>query len=459
MKKIYFTLLALLTVSMIIAQSPKAFKYQAIARDEAGNALSLWDISLRVSLLQEGTDGQVVYAETHNVQTNIYGLINLVIGEGKVVKGDFSSVRWGENRHFIKMEMDIDAGTNYKVVGTTQLYAVPYALYAEQAGSVLSSGSGSSSSSRVGVGGGENRNGGANSKFPADGDSHLNVNIGRVGIGTATPTVKLDVIGTIMASEGYNTDGDAGLSDSMNIVTNFDFVNYKFRYRTFVFKGGIITYISSKSGWVDKVGNYLDFVCEDTLLDSRNGQKYAMILIGDQCWLAKNLNIGTLIPGVTNPIEDSEIEKYCYNDSEVNCTTYGGLYQWDEAMGYVTTEGAQGICPEEWHIPSDTDWDELVNFLGGNDVAGGKLKETGFVHWLSPNTEATNSTGFTALPGGDRHYTIGSFSDLGTHVYFWSTTENGEPEVWRRMINKGWGGVDRDTYYKTYGFSVRCLKN
>jgi len=138
MKKVLLLLaLALMPGMILLAQSPQAFKYQAIARDEAGNVLSMWDVSLRVSLIQEGIDGQVVYVETHRIQTNIYGLINLIIGEGDIVNGDFTSIKWSENRHYIKMEMDINAGENYKEAGTSQLYAVPYALYAEQAGKIV----------------------------------------------------------------------------------------------------------------------------------------------------------------------------------------------------------------------------------------------------------------------------------------------------------------------------------
>jgi len=138
MKILLFLLaFALMPGMILLAQAPQAFKYQAIARDEAGNVLSFWDIGLRISIIQEGIGGQAIYVETHKTQTNIYGLINLIIGEGKVVRGDFSSIKWEENQHYIKMEMDIDGGENYKEVGISQLYAVPYALYAEQAGNLV----------------------------------------------------------------------------------------------------------------------------------------------------------------------------------------------------------------------------------------------------------------------------------------------------------------------------------
>ena len=111
------------------------------------------------------------------------------------------------------------------------------------------------------------------------------------------------------------------------------------------------------------------------------------------------------------------IEKYCYDDDPANCDVYGGLYQWDEMMGYTTTEGVQGICPVDWHIPTDAEWDILQNYLGGFNVAGGKLKEAGTIHWNAPNAGATNSSGFTALPNGYRDGGVGNFWALGTNAY------------------------------------------
>ena len=132
------------------------------------------------------------------------------------------------------------------------------------------------------------------------------------------------------------------------------------------------------------------------------GQTYSSVEIDDQCWMAENLNIGTRIDGDTDQTNNSTIEKYCYDDDTDNCDTYGGLYQWDEMMQYVTTEGTQGICPAGWHLPTDAEWTTLTNFLGGESVAGGKMKEEGLDHWQTPNTGATNSSGFTGLPGGFR---------------------------------------------------------
>ena len=187
------------------------------------------------------------------------------------------------------------------------------------------------------------------------------------------------------------------------------------------------------------------------------GQTYSSVEIDDQCWMAENLNIGTRIDGDTDQTNNSTIEKYCYDDDTDNCDTYGGLYQWDEMMQYVTTEGTQGICPAGWHLPTDAEWTTLTNFLGGESVAGGKMKEEGLDHWQTPNTGATNSSGFTGLPGGFRG-PDGSFSNLTDAAYFWSSSEDGA-NAWSRFLYYGSAQVHQYTDDKPNGLSVRCLRD
>ena len=192
------------------------------------------------------------------------------------------------------------------------------------------------------------------------------------------------------------------------------------------------------------------------------GQTYNTVQIGDQSWMRENLNVGSMIFSVgagelqTN---NGVIEKYCYGNSTDNCVIYGGLYEWNESMQYLTIEGAQGICPVDWHIPTDEEFTALVNYLAGSGTAGGKMKEAGFAHWTSPNTGATNESGFTALPGGFRNYFNGSFDHLGSNGYFWSSSKEGPNNAWSRTL--GWlnANVARYYDYKDDGFSVRCLKD
>lgn len=209
--------------------------------------------------------------------------------------------------------------------------------------------------------------------------------------------------------------------------------------------------------------------CGDILVDTRDSQTYATVQIGSQCWMAENLNIGTFIDGSNNQTNNSIIEKYCYSNDTNNCNTYGGLYQWDEMMKYSNTSGTQGICPNGFHLPTDSEWMALeeevestssVNWSAtgfrGTDV-GGNLKETTFTHWSSPNTGATNSSGFTSRPSGNRG-TSGSFGMQMFNTSFWSSDENGS-DAWIRLIYWNMSLAGRFTNTKEDGSSVRCIRN
>ncbi|MFH1159928.1 MAG: FISUMP domain-containing protein [bacterium] len=188
------------------------------------------------------------------------------------------------------------------------------------------------------------------------------------------------------------------------------------------------------------------------------GQTYTSVIIGMQCWMKENLNIGVAILGSEEQTNNAIIEKYCYDNNSTNCTTYGGLYQWNEMMQYVTTPGTQGICPTGWHLPTDAEWTRLTTYLGGEPVAGGKMKETGTTHWLSPNTGATNSSGFTALPGGVRGST--NFANLTYYAFFWSSSQVDATYAWYRRLNYDYEGVYRLLNGdKTYGYSTRCVQD
>ena len=186
------------------------------------------------------------------------------------------------------------------------------------------------------------------------------------------------------------------------------------------------------------------------------GQVYNTILIGDQCWLKENLNVGTMIPGNNTQYANGIFEKYCYDNDPANCDEYGGLYQWNEMMNYSTTPGVQGICPLGWHLPTKQECTILINFLGGTNIAGGKMKETGTTHWQSPNTSATNESGFTALPGGFRT-TSGDFNYLGSDGCFWASTDSYTTNAWSVALENQNSIAFLCTYGINNGISVRCL--
>jgi uncharacterized protein (TIGR02145 family) len=196
-----------------------------------------------------------------------------------------------------------------------------------------------------------------------------------------------------------------------------------------------------------------------TACTDADNNNYSTVTIGAQTWMAENLNVGSRINGMQEQTNNGITEKYCYNDADSNCVIYGGLYQWDEAMQYVTIEGAQGICPAGWHVPTDSEWTILTDYLGGEVIAGGKLKETDTTHWNSPNTGATNESGFTALPGGYR-YGSGAYYYMGYSGSWWSSTAYSSTDAWYRYLYYFYASVYRSGHYsETGGYSVRCLRD
>ncbi|MBN3034195.1 MAG: hypothetical protein JW861_01300, partial [Bacteroidales bacterium] len=205
--------------------------------------------------------------------------------------------------------------------------------------------------------------------------------------------------------------------------------------------------------------------CGNPMLDSRDGQFYTTVETGTQCWMAGNLNIGTMIPGTSNQTNNGTIEKYCYDDNPAQCDEYGGLYQWDEMMRYLTIPGFEGICPNGWHVPTDAEWCILEQYVDPNITCsstgwrgvdgGGKLKEAGYAHWALPNTGATNFSGFTALPGGGKSPS-GSFFDLTYYGYSWSSSAYG-PGAWYRSLSNTNAQVFRNSNNKLNSYSVRCV--
>jgi uncharacterized protein (TIGR02145 family) len=203
------------------------------------------------------------------------------------------------------------------------------------------------------------------------------------------------------------------------------------------------------------------------------GQIYKTVQVGSQCWFKENLNAGTMINGSGDQINNGTLEKYCYENHPDNCNIYGGLYQWNEMMEYSTTPGIQGICPAGWHLPTDGEFCTLATFVDptvdcnlvlytGTDGAG-KMKSTGTIEagtglWYDPNTGATNSSGFTTLPGGTRWFDA-SFGYLGEVGGFPTSSQKYATTAWFWGMNNFSTVLVRDNYSKQAGFSVRCLKD
>lgn len=191
------------------------------------------------------------------------------------------------------------------------------------------------------------------------------------------------------------------------------------------------------------------------------GQTYNTVLVGSQCWLRENLNAGVMIQGPQAQSDNGVKEKYCYDNDPANCTAYGGLYQWSEAMQYSNSPGAQGICPPGWHVPTDADWCTLSTFLdpsvncsyfgwSGTD-AGTKMKSMS--GWGSGN--GTNSSGLNVLPAG---YYDSAFSGVGQYTALWSSSLFSNLPLYR-ALSSYYPKIYRSSATLSVGYSVRCLKN
>jgi uncharacterized protein (TIGR02145 family) len=204
---------------------------------------------------------------------------------------------------------------------------------------------------------------------------------------------------------------------------------------------------------------------DKTTITDIEGNSYKVVKIGTQVWMAENLktakyNDGTKIPNVTDKTQWSNLTSgaWCYYDNNVaNNAKYGKLYNWYAVS--KTTNGNKNVCPTGWHVPTDAEWTVLTDYLGGESVAGDKLKEVGRRSWIRPNTDCTNESLFTGLPGGGR-YDGGRYADIGYYGIWWSSTENGSSDAWfRYLINCNGTSYRIFGKPKRNGFSVRCLRD
>lgn len=212
----------------------------------------------------------------------------------------------------------------------------------------------------------------------------------------------------------------------------------------------IVTDIPSTS----KSTNFEFVECKDA-----NGNYYSVVRIGNQMWMAENMKATKYRTGddIINLTNNSDwgmfsISSWCSYSNDVNYDTYGKLYNW-----YAVSD-SRNIAPIGWHVPSDADWTVLTTALGGESMAGAKLKETGISHWSTENNYSTNESGFSAFPSGYR-LTSGTFNNLSNFGYWWCSTENNTSYGWYRYISKSNTLITKDYYNKNAGFSLRCVKD
>ena len=243
--------------------------------------------------------------------------------------------------------------------------------------------------------------------------------------------------------EPANTSGDIGIGilqgTGKYIIWEADEEDYTLNYNQFQFK--VIAY---------------DYPAIDI-----DGNVYKTVHIGDQIWMAENLKVtryrnGDAIPYLVENESwiSTSTGAYCvYGNMPSIADTYGNMYNW-----YAVDE-SRNIAPIGWHIPTVEEWQVLFDYLGGDSVAGGKMKETGTIHWFSPNTGATNESGFTGLPGGYRNAQgNGTFYGKNAHGHFWSSTESGN-YGYKWVLISNYTYVDGGEAFKRFGYSVRCVRD
>lgn len=217
--------------------------------------------------------------------------------------------------------------------------------------------------------------------------------------------------------------------------------------------------------------------CPGTPTVEYEGKVYHTIQIFSQCWMKENLNVGTMINSNQDMTDNGLIEKYCHDNVASRCNSYGGLYRWGELMQYIIEQGARGICPPGWHIPTDEEWKVLEGTVDSThgigdpewdldwkyrgDDAGTNLKET--YDWYLDG-DGTDLFGFSALPGGfrwpvDSFGGGGEFSGYKIFTYFWTSTETPSHIVWSRDLSSYYPGVYRVARVKGGAYSVRCLRD
>jgi uncharacterized protein (TIGR02145 family) len=369
-RKFFSVTIMLLLTSMLQAQAPQRFSYQAIIRNASGALLGNQSIGMRVSILKKSATGTASYVETHATSTNAQGLVNLEIGGGTVVSGSMSGINWGTDTFFIKTETDPAGGTNYTLVSSTSLKSVPYAMHAATSGNGLTNGTSN------------------NQIMYWNGSSWVALNPGTNGQ-------------VLTICNGVLTWTSGGLcATALGECQTQNYLNPSISY-------GVV---------YDQEGN-----------------KYKTVKIGIQEWMAENIRTsiyrnGDIIPNVSNSASWTSLTSgaSCWynNDSAKNHCSLGKMYNW------FAVADQRRICPIGWHVPSDSELTILTDFLGGELVSGGKMKSSS--GW-NGNTNGSNTSGFSALAGGYRAEN-GQFELVGDIGYWWSATSEGQGRSWVRYI-------------------------
>ena len=524
MKKLTTLIAILFCVVTLFAQAPEKFTYQAVVRNTGNSLVANAQVGVRVSILQGSASGSAVYVETHIATTNANGLLTVEIGGGSVQQGTFSSIDWANGPFFLKTETDPNGGSNYTVTTTQQLLSVPYALYAKTAENGFSG----DYNDLVNVP--------QIPQIPAD-VSAFNNDAGYI---TSQDIPEIPIVPTSVSAftndMGYIVEETQALSDVMAIgssagnrqlkdvsdpTESYDVVNL----RTLTLQMDSLQYsfqqqiqqmqqqMSQMQQQIDSLQNIVNPPGITLVIDEKScpdaqtvtdheGNVYATVQIGNQCWMRDNLRTttspttGTSLlpaPGAGKTYSGKQARWYNHDPTTYAPMNYGLLYNWNAAVDTFNTAYGEsseetsnsafvsvtftghrrGICPEGWHLPSDAEWTALTDYVssqseytcGGNAsyiakaLASTEGWNTGTASCaVGYNPGANNATGFSAIPAGRCDGSL-PFSYAGIRATFWSSTQSGSTGAFYKCLTYSISIAERPTNDKYVGYSVRCVRD
>ncbi|MCQ2263732.1 MAG: fibrobacter succinogenes major paralogous domain-containing protein [Bacteroidales bacterium] len=480
MKKFLSTLFFCLVCLVIFAQAPQKFSYQAVVRDAGNNLVASHAVGVRISILQGGVTGNAVYMESQTITTNANGLMTVVIGNGTTLSGDIASIDWANGPYFLKTETDPNGGTNYTIEGTQQLLSVPYALYAGNAANGFSGNYNDLTNQPTIPTIPDNVSDFANDANYVNNADCNNVSFcDLLNMLTALQNTVDSLADVVAGNNPPIEEPCTPTSSTHDIEITTAELPYTFADTTSQAGTETGTYVllrTNASGCDSTITLNLTvsapaFACGTSTLTDVDGNTYNTVQIGEQCWMKENLR-------TTKKPNGTSISSGIWTPGSNSVTTYGRLYSWTTVMNGATSSnatpsGVQGICPTGWHVPSDNEWKQMEMAAGMSqsdaDNTGWRgniaAKLCGNTGWNSSTTANAagnlsapdrNSSGFSALPAG---YYVGGYGYFGNYANFWSATEASSDYAYYRTLRYDYAGVDRNGNFKSYGYSVRCVRD
>ena len=460
MKRLCVFLLAVFVIAVSNAQSPQLLSYQAVIRNSNNTPIVNQQIGVRISILQGSVSGSEVYSETQSPTTNSNGLISMQIGGNT----GFELIEWGSGIYFIKTETDPDGGVNYTITAVSQLLSVPYALHAKTAEfingeieevdpmftSSIASGITASDTANWNNGRGDNTE--SDPVFSGWDKNYEDLTNRPVMWDSSYASIK--GVPTAISDLTLNADNNR-ITSVASPTENQDAATKAY-----------VDLLESKLLEMESKFTELEemlIVSETYKVMDVDSNFYNVVKIGEQIWMKENLRTTRFNNG--DAIELG-VECVSYSESDINLkywTVYNEDYYdfYGFLYSYFVTIDERGVCPTGWRMPNNMDWTTLIDYLGGENVAGGKLKLAGEdSRWSMDNIDGTNESGFSATAAGAHNSTshCPMNDGVGFNTGFWSSTESTSTKAYKFSLYANNGEAISSDSYKVNGFSVRCIK-